>query len=203
LFALPVLGGAIYLTWWAADQKRRIHVAAAALICSVLYIGCAFYSKVTVIGAMSRTIEQHNLAATNAFATPAPYSILLWFCDVEVASGHYVGYRSVFDKATTLSLNFFPRGDALLDESSDDTAVTRLKKFSQGFYVIEERQDTLTFNDLRFGQIAGWEDPGAQFAFYYYLRPRIGNAGVMQRGRATSSRLSAIRGMGKRIVRDL
>jgi inner membrane protein len=42
--------------------------------------------------------------------------------------------------------------------------VQELKTFSQGFYTIEKKQDTLIFNDLRFGQEIGWHDPSQPFA---------------------------------------
>jgi len=36
---------------------------------------------------------------------------------------------------------------------------------------------------LRFGQVAGWENPKANFAFQYFLNPSYNNTLVVQRGR--------------------
>ena len=58
-----------------------------------------------------------------------------------------------------------------------------LKTFSQGFYTVEHWGDTLVFNDLRFGQINGWEDPKSRFAFHYYLSHPNDNDLIVQRGR--------------------
>jgi inner membrane protein len=41
------------------------------------------------------------------------------------------------------------------------------------------------FNNLRFGQIAGWHNPRAPFAFHYYLNNPDENLMVIQRGRFT------------------
>jgi inner membrane protein len=199
IFVVPLLVAVIYLIRTDRIMNRRRLVAALCLMWCSLCIAGAFYSKSKVVRAMARTIDRNNLAATDGFATPAPFSSLLWFCDIAIAGGHYVGYRSVFDESETLSLTYFPSGDLLLHGTADSSAIVRLKKFSKGFYVVAEQQDTVTFNDLRFGQIAGWENPRAPFAFHYYVRPTIGNAAVIQRGRLASSPLPALRSLVKRI----
>ena len=61
--------------------------------------------------------------------------------------------------------------------------VKNLVRFSQGYYTVERWNDTLVFNDLRFGQMAGWQDPGARFAFHYFLSHPDQNRLVVQRGR--------------------
>jgi inner membrane protein len=58
-----------------------------------------------------------------------------------------------------------------------------LKRFSQGYYTAEKWGDTLVFNDLRFGQINGWEDPKSKFSFHYYLSHPQDNDLIVQRGR--------------------
>jgi inner membrane protein len=42
---------------------------------------------------------------------------------------------------------------------------------------------TLVFNDLRFGQEKGWEDPDGRFVFHYFLERPGENAVIVQRGR--------------------
>jgi len=39
------------------------------------------------------------------------------------------------------------------------------------------------FNDLRFGQILGWQHPEGKFVFHYYLQHPGDNTLVVQRGR--------------------
>ncbi|MBK8311796.1 MAG: hypothetical protein IPL04_13745 [Chitinophagaceae bacterium] len=65
----------------------------------------------------------------------------------------------------------------------DNSEAEKLIKFSQGYYTVEKSGDTILINDLRFGQVTGWEDPFQRFAFYYYLQPAVDNALVVQRGR--------------------
>jgi inner membrane protein len=48
---------------------------------------------------------------------------------------------------------------------------------------VEQWGDTTVFNDLRFGEMRGWEDPKARFVFHYFLTNPGGNELVVQRGR--------------------
>jgi inner membrane protein len=89
----------------------------------------------------------------------------------------------VFDKSKKLNLQYFPRNKSLLSAAKDQKEVHELVRFSQGYYTVEQRQDTLVFNDLRFGQVIGWQNPKEEFAFHYYLQPTIDNTLVVQRGR--------------------
>jgi inner membrane protein len=70
-----------------------------------------------------------------------------------------------------------------LDSVEDTEALQKLKRFSQQFYTAEKWNDTLVFNDLRFGQIMGWHDPKGKFVFHYFLKDSADNALVVQRGR--------------------
>ena len=58
-----------------------------------------------------------------------------------------------------------------------------LLRFAQGYYTIERWGDTLVFNVPRFGEVRGWDDPGARFVFHYYLNDPGHNGMVVQRGR--------------------
>jgi inner membrane protein len=48
---------------------------------------------------------------------------------------------------------------------------------------VEKWSDTLVFNDLRFGQVIGWQKPKEKFVFHYFLQHPKSNALVVQRGR--------------------
>jgi len=77
--------------------------------------------------------------------------------------------------------------------------VQRLIRFSQQFYTMEQWNDTLVFNDLRFGQVIGWADPKEKFAFHYYLKPDADNRLVVQRGRFAKWDKEAVKKLFQRI----
>jgi inner membrane protein len=144
-------------------------------------------------------LSRQNVMYHRHFTSPTPLNTWLWYVVAEADSGYYVGYRSVFDRTDSLPLTFFARNEKLLGHMKNDHAVRQLKKFSRGYYTIEKRSDTLVFNDLRFGQIAGWQNPRAPFIFHYFLNFPDANLLVMQRGRFASWNREALRTFTDRI----
>ena len=132
---------------------------------------------------VKKLLNEQQISYNSYFTTPAPLQSWLWFVAAGTDSGYYIGYRSVFDKSEKLSLQYFPRNASLLNNTKDHQQVLQLIRFSQGYYTVEKRKDTLVFNDLRFGQVIGWVNPKEEFAFHYYIEPDIDNRLVVQRGR--------------------
>ncbi len=117
------------------------------------------------------------------FTTPAPLQNWLWYVVAGNDQGYYVGFKSLFDRKAAISFQYFPRNDSLLKGISQQEDLQRLIRFSQQFYTIAQYHDTLVFNDLRFGQIIGWENPKENFVFHYFLKFPKANKLVVQRGR--------------------
>lgn len=128
-------------------------------------------------------LGRENIRYTRYFSTPAPLQNWLWYIVAGTDSGYNVGFRSLFDKTPTIAFHFFPRNDSLLAPLKDKEEVQHLIRFSQQFYTVEKRKDTLIFNDLRFGQIIGWQKPQSPFVFHYFLQQPNANRMVVQRGR--------------------
>ncbi|MEO6669798.1 MAG: metal-dependent hydrolase [Ferruginibacter sp.] len=163
--------------------RRRFWWKFGLSICSI-YLCYALVNKWVVDRGFRNSLARQQINYTRYFTTPAPLQNWLWFVVAGNDNGYYAGYRSVFDGQQQSSpLTWFPRNAALADSLSDRKALDQLVRFSQGFYTIEKREDTLLFNDLRFGQVIGWENPKEAFAFHYYLHPDIDNKLVVQRGR--------------------
>jgi inner membrane protein len=155
----------------------------AGLWIPILYLGYAIINKLTIDLSVREMAQKQQISYTRYFTTPAALNSWLWFIVLEDSSGYHVGYRSVFDRNKKLDLGYFPRNNDLLTPINDHVEVQLLKKFSQGFYTMEKWKDTLVFNDLRFGQIIGWEKPREHFVFHYFLTHPEDNQLVVQRGR--------------------
>src|SRR5690606_26924392 len=141
-------------------------------------------NKMLIDRAIQQNIRAKQIAANGYLSTPTPLNSWLWFIAVRDENGYHTGYRSVFDRSDTIAFHFVPRNDALLKQSRNPGETRKLIQFSQGYYSLENRSDTLlTFNVLRFGQISGWQGSGAPFAFHYFLDRSDENDMVVQRGR--------------------
>ncbi|MET0464925.1 MAG: metal-dependent hydrolase, partial [Chitinophagaceae bacterium] len=150
---------------------------------SAVYLLYALYNKWDTDKAVRKNLAAQHLPADHYFTTPTLFNTLLWQVTVRDGDGYHIGYHSVFDQNDKIDFAWFPRRDSLLDLVENKDEVRDLQQFAAGYYTVDRRNDTLLFNVIRFGQIAGWDNPRARFAFYYYCdRPGANNM-VVQRGR--------------------
>jgi inner membrane protein len=163
------------------QQRRRW--AMVGLWAPVLYFGYTIINKLTIDVSVREMAERDGISYSRYFTTPSPLNNWLWFVVMEDVDGFHVGYRSVLDGGRKLDLQFFPRNDGMLSDIADHEEVQELKKFSQGYYTAEKWGDSLVFNDLRFGQVIGWQAPRERFVFHYFLSHPEDNELVVQRGR--------------------
>lgn len=153
------------------------------LIAGAVYLTYCLFNKYRIDSDVKSILVRQQVPHDRYFTTPAPLQNWLWYVVAGNDKGFHVGYRSLFDKQDTIRFQYFPRQEKLLEPVKDQESMQRLIRFSQGFYTVEKWSDTLVFNDLRFGQIIGWEDPREKFAFHFYMEGAFDNRMVVQRGR--------------------
>ena len=150
---------------------------------SALYLLYCLSNKAQIDADVKDILKNKQINYTRYFTTPAPLQNWLWYVVAGNDSGYHVGFRSLFDRKKEIVFQYFPRNDSLLIPINDHEDLQQLIRFSKQFYTVENRSDTLVFNDLRFGQIIGWEKDRKKFAFYYFLQHQSDNTMVVQRGR--------------------
>lgn len=164
------------------NKGRRKFWSHLGILIPTVYLSYASCNKLYIDYNVRRELADQHITYTQYFTTPAPLNNWLWYVVAGSDSGFHVGFRSVFDKHP-LQTRFFPRQENLLHEVEATNDLDNLKRFSQGFYTVDKRGDSLVFNDLRFGQIIGWVQPNEQFVFHYYLSHKDQNEVIVQRGR--------------------
>lgn len=167
------------------DSRRRKFWVRFGLIISSLYLSYCLMNKYRVDMLVRKELQRQHIVYDRYFTTPTPLNSWLWYIVAEDTAGYYTGYLSVFDRQRAIPFRYFPRNDSLLRFSSFRSRedVRALLRFSEGYYTLEQWKDTLVFNDLRFGEMKGWEDPQARFVFHYYLQYPGNNRVIVQRGR--------------------
>jgi inner membrane protein len=173
----------IVLIFLRQNSLHRKHWVRIGLLLSVIYLGYALFNKLKINEYIAKDLSHKHLAYNRYFATPTALNSLLWYIVVEDDHGYYTGYRSVFDHPDSLRLEYFERNKQMIEAIKDVEEVQHLVRFSQGFFVAESLGDTIVFNDLRFGQVMGWNNPKAPFVFHYYIEHPKKNLLVIQRGR--------------------
>ena len=170
----------IYLKRLKPQKKRWLRMG---LGLSALYLLYCLFNKLKIDSDVKDILQKQHIAYTRYFTTPAPLQNWLWYVVAANDSGYYVGFRSLFDSKKEIGFQYFLRNDSLLGPVKDHEDVQQLIRFSQQFYTVEKWSDTLVFNDLRFGQILGWQNPQSKFVFHYFLQRHADNKLVVQRGR--------------------
>ena len=182
-FTIWSLVAFLALSFTHRHYTKRMLWVRFSLLLTALYMGYCYFNKLKVEDDFADTLEKKGMTISRHFTTPTPFNNWLWYVVAYRDSGYYIGHHSVFDKKEDIDLHYFPMNDKLLAEAPNQEYVKQLKTFSQDFYTAEKRGDTLVFNDLRFGQMMGWQDTGAHFVFHYILYPETDNTMVVQRGR--------------------
>lgn len=165
---------------WTPKRKKWWRMG---LGLSALYLVYCLFNKAKIDSDVKDILQKQQISYSRYFTTPAPLQNWLWYVVAGNDSGYYVGFRSLFDSEKKIAFEYFPRNDSLLQPVSDHEDLHRLIRFSQQFYTAEKWSDTLVFNDLRFGQIIGWQYPRERFVFHYFLQHPDDNYMVVQRGR--------------------
>ena len=178
LFTLVPLIMFIYLLLKNTDHPHRMRFARIGLMFPLVYLCFAFFNKLKIENAVRPYVKENM----SYFTAPTVLNNLLWTAVIKDSSGFQLGYKSVFGERDFVFTHFDQHAE-YLDSVHDHEEVMDLKKFSQGFYTMEKWKDTLVFNDLRFGQVNGWEDKQSKFAFHYFLSHPTNNTLIVQRGR--------------------
>jgi inner membrane protein len=198
-FSIPLGLTGVALIILKTDSIYRLNCVRLGLIAGTLYLGYTVYNKLAIEQDVRAAYSQMNIEPSKHFTTPTPFNNWLWYAVAEVDSGYYVSYHSVFDTTPDTTVTFIYRNEEELNSILDQGETQLLLRFSQGYYTVEHWNDTLIFNDLRFGQIAGWENPQAKFVFHYFLQHPDENKLVVQRGRFANWNKQATRSFVKRI----
>ncbi len=198
-YSISLLIATIALLILKRSNPHRLKWAKAGLLISSLYLVYAFYNKVKVDAVVKDNIREQSISARSYFSTPTPLNNFLWYIVANTDKGYLIAYHSVFDQNQFLPFTFYQRQDSLLDAFRENEEVKKLIRFSAGYYTLELINDSLKFNDLRFGQIGGWDSQPAPFVFNYTLNRNVNNKALIQQGRLKASSGQAISSMLERI----
>jgi inner membrane protein len=198
-YTLPLLVGFFALIFMSMKSRKRKLWTRIALFTSTAYIFYAIVNKISINSIFRNQLKEQQISCNDWFSTPTPLNNFLWMLVARTDSGFYIGYRSVFDNDRHIDFHYRPCNDKLLANLPQDRDLINLKRFSKNFYVIEKHNDSLYFNDIRFGSVRGWDNPDADFVFRYALDKNANNDLVIQRGRLKVSGGEAVRSLFNRI----
>lgn len=130
---------------------------------------------------MQESFKEQQLFSDEFTVTPTPLNTFLWMGYSHDSTGAWIGYYSIFDKQKKIDFHRVQRNDSLIDHLEKDIAVKNLKQLSKGNYIITKENSVLYFNDIRFGQVSGWNKADDPFAFKFNLSKNADNKRALNR----------------------
>ena len=134
---------------------------------SSFYLCITLFLQWNVTEKVRSSLEKTSILAQEITVKPTAFNTILWNIIVEGENAYYLSEYSFFD---TKPLQFVThhKNENLLQNLNHLSIVKQLKEISEQQYVITQREDTIVFNDLRFGLLTD-ESSRKQYAFSYLL----------------------------------
>ena len=181
------------------DSPKRMKWNTAGLVISSLYLTFTVVNKLYVQDIMKSSFEKKIIQTTSVSAkplqrevdvlsssfvtTPTPLNNFLWMAYSPDKRGYWFGYYSIFDKTRDIEYFHVNKNDSLLEPYANDESVKILKQFSKGYYCMTTNKQDVFFNDIRFGQLGGWDKPDSSFVFSFKLASNADNSRALNRSK--------------------
>jgi len=138
-------------------MKRRVfHLT--GLVLAHLYLAFTIVNKIQFHKIVNRNISDQGIISQRFMTAPAPLNNFLWWALVETEEEFLVGYYSFYDRSPSIRFQSILKNHNKLESLPDSKDIMTLIRFTKGYYSVENDENGLIFNDLRFGIISGWFD---------------------------------------------
>ena len=181
------------------DSSKRVKWNNAGIYISSLYLVFTVINKWYVTTEMKDAFDKKSLQSEKFVTTPTPLNNFLWMAYSPDKTGYWFGYYSVFDKTNDVEYFHVNKNDSLLTPFTNDESVKKLQQFSKGYYCMTTHKDEVYFNDIRFGQVGGWDKPDSSFVFSYKLNKNADNSMALNRSKFKTSFSDALVSLVNRI----
>ena len=164
LYTIPLLISLIFV-WKSYDYFLRRKYVIRGLISSSLYLLLTCILKLFAVQQFETALQNQNLAYQELIVKPTAFNCILWNANVATTEGYYLADYSLFD-SQPIRFTYYTKNEELEEKLVNSDDFQRLKKISEGWYLVTEHNNRLFFNDLRFGLLND-QPENPQFAFSY------------------------------------
>ena len=167
LYTLPFLVCVIIAMTKKKGALSRKRINNLGIYLSTGYLAITLLLKWAAYTKITAALENQNIAYTQISTRPAPMNTILWNANVDAGEYYLIGDYSFFD-SKPITFKTYPKNREASNELASRDEVQRLIDISEGWYILEKKDDEWIYNDLRFGLIP--IDPeNPQFVFRYKL----------------------------------
>ncbi|MEM7106979.1 MAG: metal-dependent hydrolase [Bacteroidota bacterium] len=148
------------------DLKRRFYNN-VGLGVSSLYLVLTLFLKGFAYVQFKMALDAQSINYTDVDVRPSPMNTILWSANVDTQDAYLLGNYSFFD-LQPISFENYPKNHHLLGDLLYNERIQRMIRISKGWFIITQEDETLYFNDLRFGLLT--LEPGStDFVFKYKI----------------------------------
>lgn len=167
LYTLPFLVFLILAMRQKKDSKKRQFYNNWGIIMSSSYLILTLILKSFSYQTFTKELAEQNIHYKEIETKPSPLNTFLWTANVETSDAFLIGYSSFLDQHP-IQFSSYPKNHHLLGDLAHHPKVKRMIAISKGWYTINKKNNTLFYNDLRFGLLS--TQPNAMnFVFKYKI----------------------------------
>lgn len=158
-YTMPMLVALVWLAFLRHKKQlaKRRRLNAWGLGLSTAYAVLSVGMKFTASAGFAADLDRRGVSYERRMEAPTPFNIVLWRAVVDRGDELWVGYRSVFDgRGKPVRWTVYPRGEAALEGMENMREVTRVKWFSDGWWIARRHAKGVWMADLRFGEGRTW-----------------------------------------------
>lgn len=164
LYTVPLLISLV-MVWRAKDVFIRRKYLTRGLVISSAYLLISCFIKLYALNKFEKALVEQGITYSEIIVKPTAFNLILWNANVSTTNNYLLGDYSLFD-SQAISYTSYPKNADLELELIENPDFEKLKEISEGWYIISKQNESLYFNDLRFGLLNSNPDQ-PQFAFSY------------------------------------
>lgn len=153
LYTIPFLVFLILAMLQKRNTKKRRLYNNLGLMISSSYLIITLILKGFAYQKFNEELVNQKITFKTLNTKPTPLNTILWSANIETKDSFLIGYSSFFDK-NPIQFSEYPKNHELLGELENHPKMQRMIAISKGWYTINQKNDTLYFNDLRFGSLS-------------------------------------------------
>lgn len=172
LYTVPFLVCTVLVLFYKRTSLARRRINRVGLILSTTYLLVTLCIKNSANQQFVDALDSKGIPYTNIITKPSPLNTILWNSNIDTPNNYLIADYSFFD-SQPIQFKAYPKNREASKEIINFTNIQRLIAISEGWYILEQKEDQWYFNDLRFGLIPR-KDGSSFFSFSYQLEEKEG-----------------------------
>ena len=152
LYTIPFMVFLIWAMFLKKDNPKRFKINLIGIIYSSSYLLWGVIVKLFLLSQTQAVFANEHISINRSMVTPMPLTSFYWYTLGEDDSSYFIYYTSIFEGGAK-TIERLPKAKIRLENLNwkDVNYNEKLKLMSNGYYLIEQKNDTLNYYDLRFG----------------------------------------------------